>query len=78
MIHLLTFGRVTVNGLEKCVCVCLEKRDSVCQILRRSTEQTGRRTGTDSQLNDRPLSDQEVTTPLKLQWYEYLTFTSFH
>ena len=61
-----------------CVCVCLEKRESVCQILRPSTERTGRPTGTDSQLNDRPLSDQEVTSPLKLQWYEYLTFTLFH
>ena len=61
-----------------CACVCVVKRDSVCQILRPSTERTGCPAGTDFQLNDRPLSDQEVTSPLKLQWYEYLTFTLFY
>ena len=61
-----------------CVCVCLGKRDNVCQILRCSTEQTGHCTGTDSELNDRPLSDQEVPSPLKLQWYKYLSITLFY
>ena len=56
-----------------CMGVCLEKRNSVCQILRPSTEQTGRPTGTDPQLNDRLISNQEVTSPLK-----YLTFTFFY
>ena len=57
------------------VCVCLEKRESDPQAFNRTHRPPS---GTDSQLNDRPLSDWEVTSPLKLQWYEYLTFTSFH
>ena len=58
MIHLLTlplwegyckwFGKMCV-----CVCVCLEKKRQC--LSDPQAEQTGRRMGTDSQLNDRPL-----------------------
>ena len=62
-----------------CNCVCVQKKQRQLVFTRSSgcsSERTGGPTGTDFQLNDRPLSDQEVTSPLKLQWYEYLTFIS--
>ena len=61
-----------------CVCVFRKKRQLVfTRSSGRSSERTGGPTGTDFQLNDRPLSDREVTSPLKLQWYEYPTLTPF-
>ena len=58
-----------------CVCMCMGQCLSDSQA---STEWTGAPLETDSQLNDWAPSNQVVTFPLKLQWYEYLTLLYFY
>ena len=65
--------------LFKSVCVCVFRKNETARFVRSSCHQLNEQVAVRglTQLNDRPLC-QKVTSPLKLQWYEYLTFTSFH
>ena len=64
-----------------CVCVCVFKKKRQClSDPQANAEWTGGsvQVVNDSQLNDGSLSNQEVTFPLKLQWYDYLIVLIFY
>ena len=72
-----------------CVCLCVCWCVSVCVCLEKMRQLGLPDPQAINWMNRQPYGDwlptewqtslcQEVTSPLKLQWYEYLTFTSFH